>query len=135
MKDLQVLEEQQRESHKLLQAARETKQRKEGQRATLERQLGDLKYKDGQIRIELKRHREILAAGQRQLSTARSEADKAGIDLRNFDEYVLVKVRKYATIILLSCLTAPPLLLTPSWHTFSFFSVLVTEKWKMDHSK
>ena len=88
MKDLLVLEEQQRESHRNLQAARETKERKEAQRASLEQQLGDLKYKDGQVRTELKRVREILAVGQRKLSSARSDADKAGIDIRNFDEYV-----------------------------------------------
>lgn len=87
------METQQRESRRLLDAARETKERKEQQRVTVERQLGDLKYKDGQIRKELERHREILAAGQRQLATARNESNQADIDLRNFDMYVLLIVK------------------------------------------
>ena len=88
LKDLQVLEEQQRESHRKLQAARDTKQRKEAQRTTLENQLGDLKYRDGQVRAELERIREMLSVGQRKLQSVRSDTDKKGTDLREFDQYV-----------------------------------------------
>ena len=88
MKDLQILEEQQRESHRKLQTARETKQRMEMQRASLEHELGDLKYRDGQVRAELAQIRQMLSTGQRKLYSVRSDADKAGFNLRDFDQYV-----------------------------------------------
>lgn len=86
MKDLRILEEQQKESQRNLQAARETKTKKEAQLVKLEHFLGDLKYKDGKIRIELNRARESLALGQRQLSSVKNNADNAADFLRYFNE-------------------------------------------------
>lgn len=86
MKDLRILEEQQKESQRSLQAARETKKKKEAQLVKLEHFLGDLKYKDGQIRTELNRARESLALGQRQLSSVKNNAENAADFLRNFNE-------------------------------------------------
>lgn len=84
MKDLQILEKQQQESQAKLTAARETKQKKEAQLVDLEHSLGDLKYKDGQIRTELDRARKSLALGQREMSSVRSDTESARSALSNF---------------------------------------------------
>jgi hypothetical protein len=80
------LEEQQRESHSKLQAARKTKQCLESQRTALEQKTGDLKYRDGQKRAELERIRHMLSLGQRQLATARREADRADENMEDFSK-------------------------------------------------
>jgi predicted nucleic acid-binding Zn-ribbon protein len=85
MRDLRVLEEQQRESHRKLQAAQETKQRRMQQHATLESKLGELKYQNGQSRAEVQQMRTILSDAQRKIGAMRLKADGAGDDLGGFD--------------------------------------------------
>jgi hypothetical protein len=83
--DLRILETQQQESEGKLHHARITKQRRLDQQASLEEKLDKFKYQNGQQRAELQRAHELLSQGQRQLSTARTAAAKAGDDLREFD--------------------------------------------------
>ena len=95
---MRVLEEQQRESHRKLQAARETKLRRESQRASVEQHLGDLKYNNGQTRAELERIHEMLSVGQRKMLSVRRDGDSAGSALRDFNEYVPCEGVLFATL-------------------------------------
>ena len=88
MRDLRILEEQQRDSQRKLVAAQEAKQRRQQQHAALEAQLGELKYQNGQSRAELQSMRDTLAREQRKLSVIRNQSESAGDDLHNFDRYV-----------------------------------------------
>lgn len=85
LRDLQVLEEQQRESQRKLQHARDKKQRTELQRAALEQQLGNLKFEDGKIKAEIAQTHKLLSKGQRSIAAVRGDAKKAEQELRDFD--------------------------------------------------
>ena len=91
LEDLKELEKQQRDSHQKLQKARETKSRIEFKYKSVEQRLGDLKYSNGQTRVELKRIHEILSVGQRKMLAVRRGADNAHSNIRDFNEYVLTK--------------------------------------------
>ena len=54
----------------------------------METQLDRLKYANGQQRAELQRATALLSVGQRQIAEARIKAEKAGVDLREFDRKV-----------------------------------------------
>jgi hypothetical protein len=85
MKDLRVLEQQQHESQRKLQHAQETKQRRLEYHATLETNLEQHKYQNGQNRAELSHMHNLLSKGQRSLGTVRLSTGRAGDDLRDFD--------------------------------------------------
>lgn len=86
LRDLEILEHQQKESQQKLQLARQTKERKELQHAALEQELGNLKYRDGKLKAELAQTHKLLGTGQRALSSVRDDARKAEADLRAFDQ-------------------------------------------------
>jgi hypothetical protein len=85
MKDLRVLEQQQHESQRKLQHAQETKLRRLDNHASLETNLEQIKYQNGQSRAELSHMRNLLSKGQRSLGAVRLGAGRAGDDLRDFD--------------------------------------------------
>lgn len=85
MSDLRILEEQQNESRRRLEAAQATKQRRVDQQTELESKLDQLKYHNGQKRAELQNFHALLSEGQKSLQTARVSSEKAGGDLRDFD--------------------------------------------------
>jgi hypothetical protein len=85
MKDLRILEEQQRESQQKLQVARANKQRHLQAHAALETKLEDLKYKNGQRRVEIQRVHKLLSEQTRLLTRSRNEASSATDDLHSFD--------------------------------------------------
>lgn len=80
-----MLEQQQREAQRKLASARLTKEHRLQQQASLENQLEDLTYSNGEQRAQLLQARELLSSGTRELGSRRLEAERAGDDLRAFD--------------------------------------------------
>jgi chromosome segregation ATPase len=85
MRDLQLVQAQQDESHHKLQQAQETKQRRVELHAALETKLEQLKYQNGQHRAELSHIRNLMSKGHRTLGMARLSTGRSGDDLRDFD--------------------------------------------------
>lgn len=90
MKDLRILEEQQKEAEQKLQQARQTKQRRQTMLSTHEAQTQELKYRNGQQRAQLQRMYDLLGQGQRSLGFARDDANKARRDLEDLEQAVRV---------------------------------------------
>lgn len=86
--DLRILQDQQNDAEQRLKQTRATKQKRIEQQASIESQLDRLKYANGQQRAELQRATALLSVGQRQIAEARIKAEKAGVDLREFDRKV-----------------------------------------------
>jgi hypothetical protein len=93
-RDLETLGLQQQESQRLLDNAKNFKERRVHQHAELESKLEHIKYKVGQERAELQRRHHLLSSGQRALSLARLSGDRTGDDLRALDRYVLDKTTR-----------------------------------------
>ena len=85
LEDLLVLEQQQREAQRKLASARLSKEHRLQQQTSLENQLEDLKYSNGEQRAQLLQARELLSSGTRGLGSRRLESERAGNDLRAFD--------------------------------------------------
>ena len=85
MKDLRILEEQQHESQRKLQAARMAKHRTEQQHSKLEAKLGELKFANGQSRALLQRMHEVLGESHKSVATMRSKVEGAGDDVHKFN--------------------------------------------------
>ena len=85
MKDLRILEDQQRESQRRLHTARLAKQRAERQHSELEAKLGELKFANGQSRALLQRMHEVLAESHKAVATMRNNVDDADRDLHMFN--------------------------------------------------
>jgi hypothetical protein len=100
MKDLRVLEQQQHESQRKLQHAQETKQRRQEYHATLETNLEQLKYQNGQNRAELSHMHNLLSEGQRLLGMVRLSTGRAGDDLRDFDRKLKLVLACKRTILM-----------------------------------
>ena len=98
MKDLQILEQQQRESHRLLESIKLTKKHKIEQRSSLEKKLSSLKYSNGEKHALLVRAREVLSMSTRELGTARLHSDRSGGNLKRFSERLK---RTISTVLLL----------------------------------
>ena len=86
--DLRILQDQQNDAERRLQQTRATKQKRLEQQAAAEAQLDRLKYANGQQRAELQRATALLSVGQRHMAEARVKAERAGVDLRDFDRKV-----------------------------------------------
>ena len=90
MEDLRVLEQQQRDSQRLLASTKLTKQHKLEQRLSLETNLSTLKYSNGEARAQLQRARDVLSKSTRELGAAKVQSERSSDNLKRFD----VKLRK-----------------------------------------
>eukprot|EP00980_Cylindrotheca_fusiformis_P013606 scaffold3502_cov111-Cylindrotheca_fusiformis.AAC.1 len=86
LEDLRVLEQQQRESQRKLANARVTKENRFQQHTTLETQLEQQKYKNGELRAQLRQFREFLSCGTRELGARRLAGGRAGDDIQAFEQ-------------------------------------------------
>ena len=86
MDDLRVLEQQQRESQRLLASIKLTKQHKLEQRSSLDEKLSSLKYTNGERKAQLLRARDVLSKSTREIGTARLRSGKSGENLKLFDQ-------------------------------------------------
>lgn len=85
MEDLHVLEQQQRDSQRKLEAIKLTKQHKLEQRSALESKLSSLKYANGEQRAQLVRARDVLSRCTRELGAAKLRSGRSSEALRAFD--------------------------------------------------
>ncbi len=85
MEDLRVLEQQQRDSQRLLASIKLTKQHKLEQRLSLETKLSTLKYSNGEARAQLQRARDVLSKSTRELGTAKLQSERSSENLKRFD--------------------------------------------------
>jgi hypothetical protein len=92
LKDLMILEQQQKEAEHKLQTARVTKQKRLEQQAAFEVQLDGLKYENGQLRAEIQRAREILSMGQRDMLKVEETSSQAGYALRSYNRKVQMAI-------------------------------------------
>lgn len=90
MEDLRVLEQQQRDSQRLLASTKLTKQHKLEQRLSLETKLSTLKYSNGEARAQLQRARDVLSKSTRELGSAKVQSERSSDNLKRFDN----KLRK-----------------------------------------
>ena len=86
MEDLRVLEQQQRDSQRLLASSKLTKQHKLEQRSSLDTKLSSLKYSNGEARAQLIHAREVLSKSTRELANAKLRSDRSSDNLKKFDE-------------------------------------------------
>lgn len=85
MNDLRILEQQQRESLRMLESIKLTKVHKLEQRKGLEVNLSNVKYQNGEMRAELQRANKELSQHHRQVLDARSRSEKSRKDSTRFD--------------------------------------------------
>lgn len=85
MKDLRILEQQQRESQHKLQVARLEKQKQQETQDQLQHQLEMLQYQNGTRRAALQRMRSALSEQSRDMQDTRSSVDTSGNDLQELD--------------------------------------------------
>jgi len=95
MEDLRVLEQQQRESQRLLSSVKLTKKHKIEQRSQFESNLSTLKYANGEQRVKLIRERESLSACTRELGALKLQSCHANDFLKDFNQ----KLRKAMTTV------------------------------------
>ena len=88
MKDLQVLEQQQRDSQRKLHHAQKSKERSQQKHDEMESILGELKYVNGQSLSVHLRMAKILSGSHRELTTMRNGINNADGDLKDFSQYV-----------------------------------------------
>jgi hypothetical protein len=88
--DLRILEEHKVESQRLLDSARLSRLQRVQIQSDLESQLDAMKYRNGQMRTEETHHHELLANGQRILSSAMVSSANATKNLDEFDERLKV---------------------------------------------
>ena len=86
MEDLRVLEQQQRDSQRLLASIKLTKQHKLEQRVSLESKMSTLKYSNGEARAQLLRARDVLSKSTRELGSAKIHSERSSDNLKRFDE-------------------------------------------------
>jgi len=82
MEDLRVFEQQQRESTRLLASIKLTKKHKLEQRASYEAKYSSLQYKNGEMKEQLSRSREMLSINTREIGTVKLRAARSGDDLK-----------------------------------------------------
>ena len=86
MEDLRVLEQQQRESQRLLAAIKLTKKHKVDQLAHSEQQLATAKFTNGESRAMLAKYRQILSQKMREYGSLKIRRTNASVDLKRVDE-------------------------------------------------
>lgn len=85
MNDLRILEQQQRESKRMLESMKLTKVHKLEQKKAIDVNLSNLKYQAGEMRAELQRANKELSKHHRQVLDARSRSEKSRKDSTRFD--------------------------------------------------
>jgi chromosome segregation ATPase len=85
MNDLRILEQQQRESKRMLESMKLTKVHKLEQKKGIDVNLSNLKYQVGEMRAELQRANKELSKHHRQVLDARSRSEKSRKDSTRFD--------------------------------------------------
>lgn len=85
MADLRVLEQQQNESFRKLEAIKLTKQHKQSQHSSLESKLSSLKYANGEQRAQLVRSRDVLSRSTREMGATKLSSSKSSDSLKAFD--------------------------------------------------
>jgi len=85
MNDLRILEQQQRESKRMLESMKLTKVHKLEQMKSIDVNLSNLKYQAGEMRAELQRANKELSKHHRQVLDARSRSEKSRKDSTRFD--------------------------------------------------
>ena len=85
MNDLRILEQQQRESKRMLESMKLTKVHKLEQKKSIDVNLSNLKYQAGEMRAELQRANKELSKHHRQVLDARSRSEKSRKDSTRFD--------------------------------------------------
>lgn len=83
--DLRILDQQQRESLRMLESTKLTKTHKLEQKKSLEVNLSNVKYQNGEMRAELQRANKELSQHHRQVLDARSRSEKSRKDSTRFD--------------------------------------------------
>jgi hypothetical protein len=101
MKDLRVLEQQQHESQRKLQHAQETKQRRIEYHATLETNLEQVKYQNGQNRAELSHMHNLLSKGQRSLGTRIEIKESSDSEVGGMKRHVWLLVGRVISVTLI----------------------------------
>ncbi len=100
MEDLRALEQQQRDSQRLLASIKLTKSHKLEQRSALEQKLSSLKYSNGELRAQLHRARQVLSKCTRNLANAKLRSDRGTDNHKKTEEkykQALAFVRKLHT--------------------------------------
>jgi len=85
MNDLRILEQQQRESTRMLESIKLTRVHKLEHKKALDVNLSNLKYQTGEMRAELLRANKELSQHHRQVLDARSHSEKSRKDSTRFD--------------------------------------------------
>ena len=85
MNDLRILEQQQRESRRMLESMKLTRVHKLEQKKSIDVNLSNLKYQSGEMRAELQRANKELSKHHRQVLDARSRSEKSRKDSTRFD--------------------------------------------------
>ena len=85
MNDIRILEQQQRDSHRMLESIKLTKTHKLEQKSSLETKLSKLKYQNGEMRAELTRANKELSVRHRELLEARTRCESSRKATNRFD--------------------------------------------------
>ena len=88
MEDIRVLEQQQRDSQRLLTSIKQTKQHKLQEQSTLETNVSSLKYANGEAQAQLIRSREVLSKSTRDLGSSRLKSDRSSENIKKLDEKI-----------------------------------------------
>ncbi len=95
MEDLRVLEQQQRDSQRLLASIKLSKQHKLEQRSSLETKLSSLKFSNGEARAQLIHARDVLSKSTREMASSKLRSERSSGNLKKFDE----KLKKTLDIV------------------------------------
>ena len=86
MEDIRVLEQQQRDSQRLLTSIKLTKQHKLQEQSVLEINLSSLKYTNGEAQAQLLRCRDVLSKSTRDLGSSRLKSDRSSDNIKQLDD-------------------------------------------------
>jgi chromosome segregation ATPase len=96
--DLRILEEQQKESDKLLQEKRQVKKQRLDSLSSLENKLQGLQYCNGQERARLQRMSHLLGQGQRNMHASKTDADNIKAGLKQVNDKVRTALERKRNI-------------------------------------
>ena len=99
MKDLRILEAQQRESEYELSQARRSKQMHADSLAHLQEELQSIKYKNGQEQALVNRMRDLLSQGYRSLQDTKGESDNVRRNLDHLNAQLQMALRTKRSIL------------------------------------
>jgi len=85
MNDIRILEQQQRDSHRMLESIKLTKAHKLEQKSSLETKLSNLRFRNAEFRTELARANKQLSLSHRELLEAKSRSEASRKATNRFD--------------------------------------------------